>query len=266
MGISRPIYRNIYSDNAAPVFPHIDKVYLFFSTVSLAYQQLRRRKDTLEVREHNINEFHVKNGDKRRGKLKNRISICGELGGGSTEIGQMLSRRLGVKCMNSSDAVKNIVIGFKISFKQFEEDVRSGKVNLDKMIQGEIDELSELGEFIVEGRSAFMLLNDEDVFKVLLVAPETIRAKRISEMRNIMIEEAEEAIRLSDKERKSMVEKLFKKYWLDPQNYDMVINTRSRSYKEAADLIAKAIQEQFNLFKEREENTVPAILRGLSVS
>ena len=194
----------------------------------------------LEVREHDINKFHVKNGVKKWSNLKYRISICGELGAGCTEIGQILSRRLDLGCINSADAVKSIVLSFQVSFKEFEEDVRSGKINLDKMIHGEIDELSERRGFIVEGRSAFMLLNDEDIFKVLLVASETIRAKRVSEMRNITIEEAEEAICLSDKERKSMVEKLFKKDWLDPQSYDMVINTGSRSYKETADLIAKA--------------------------
>lgn len=172
------------------------------------------------------------------------MAICGELGAGCTEVGQILSRKLGLKCINSADIIRNIVLNFRESFREFEIHVRSGEVNLDKMIDGKIDEMLESGDTIIEGRSGFMLLNNEDVFKVLLVAPQTKRVEHIAKRRNITTEEAEEAIRVSDSERKHMVEKLFKKGWLDPHNYDMVINAGVRSYEEVADLIVKAMQKK----------------------
>ena len=100
------------------------------------------------------------------------IAVCGQLGAGCTEVGEILSRMLGLKCVNSSDIIKDLVISFKgvhpdEGFKEFEMHVQKGEINLDKMIEGQIDEMLEEEETIIEGRSAFMLLNNEDAFKVV---------------------------------------------------------------------------------------------------
>lgn len=176
------------------------------------------------------------------------IAICGELGSGCTEVGQILSKKLGLKCINSANIMRSIVVDFRgvhpgETFEEFERHVRSGEVNLDEMIKGKIDEMLEMGDTIVEGRSGFMLLDNKNVFKVLLVAPKEERVKHIAQRRDITLGEATEAIRVSDTERRQMVEKLFKREWLDPHNYHIVINTGSRSYEEVADSIIKAIQK-----------------------
>ena len=170
------------------------------------------------------------------------IAICGELGSGCTEVGQILSEMLGIKVVNSATVIKGIVIDFRAvdpdeSYGEFERHVLSGEVDLDKMIAGEIDNLLEQGDTIVEGRSAFMLLKKSGVLKVLLVSPLETRAKHIAKRRKISMDEAKEAIRVSDSERQHMVDKMFKSNWLDPHNYDLIINTGSRSHKEAAEQI-----------------------------
>jgi len=174
------------------------------------------------------------------------IAVCGELGAGCTEVGQVLSKKLGLKCVNSASIIRSMVADFRgvhpnESFQEFEQHVRSGEVDLDKMIDSKIGELLGQEDTIVEGRSAFMLLDNKDVFRILLVAPAAKRAHHIAQSRNITVDEAEEAIRVSDSERKQMVERLLKKEWLNPLNYDIVINTELRSYEETADLIVKAI-------------------------
>jgi len=171
------------------------------------------------------------------------IAICGELGAGCTEIGQTLSKKLGINCVNSAEVIKGIVLTFKEPYKIFERHVRSGEVDLDKMMDSGIDDLLALGDTIVEGRAGFMLLDNEEVFKVLLVAPEARRVDHIAKRRNITAEEAREAVRSSDTERKHMVERLFKKEWLDPRNYDIVINTGRKTFEETAELIAKATKK-----------------------
>jgi len=170
------------------------------------------------------------------------IAICGELGSGCTEVGQLLSEMLGMKVINSAAIIKSIVIDFRgvhpdESFSEFERHVLSGEVDLDRMMAGKIDEFLEQGDTIVEGRSAFMLLTKSGVLKVLLVSPLEVRAKNVAKSRKITIEEAKDAIQVSDSERQQMVENLFKINWLDPHSYDLIINTGLRSYKEAAEQI-----------------------------
>ncbi len=181
------------------------------------------------------------------------VAVCGELGSGCTEVGQILSEMLRIKVISSASVIKSIVIDFRAvdpdeSLGEFERHVASGEVDLDKMIAGEIDDLLEQGDTIVEGRSAFMLLKKRGVLKVLLVSPLETRAKHIAKTRKISVEEAEEAIRVSDGERQHMVDKLFKSNWLDPHNYDLVINTGSRSHKEVAEQI-------YDDLKKRQTNS-----------
>jgi cytidylate kinase len=177
------------------------------------------------------------------------IAICGELGAGCTEVAQILSKMLGMKFINSASIIKGIVVDFRgvhpeESFSEFEQHVLSGEVDLDMMIASKIDELLEQADTIVEGRSAFMLLNQKEVFKVLLVASPETRAKYIANRRQITIEEALEAINVSDTERKQMVEKLLKKDWYDPHLYSLVINTGLRIHQEVAELIREIFQKK----------------------
>jgi cytidylate kinase len=177
------------------------------------------------------------------------IAICGELGSGCTEVGQILSEILGIKVISSATVIKSIVTDFGAvnpgeSFGEFERHVLSGEVDLDKMIAGEIDDFLEQGDTIVEGRSAFMLLRKPEVLKVLLVSPLETRVEHIAKRRKIFIDEAKEAIRVSDSERQHMVDKLFKSNWLDPHNYDLIINTGLRSHKEAAEQIYDDVKKK----------------------
>jgi len=171
-----------------------------------------------------------------------RVAICGPLGSGCTEVGQLLSQRLGIKCVSTSDFVRGIVSDFKESFSEFELHTRSGEVDLDKMIAGELSDLLNLGDVIVEGRSGFMLIEDVKTFKVLLVASEDERAKHVAKRRGINMDEALRTVQSSDKERKHMVERLFNKDWLNPANYDLVINTRGRNFDYATDIIFRVLE------------------------
>jgi cytidylate kinase len=170
------------------------------------------------------------------------IAICGPLGSGCTEVGQLLSKRLGLACVSTSDVVRAFVASFSEGYRELELHVRSGEIDLDAVIDGELDEILERGGTIVEGRSGFMLLDNKSVFKVLLVAPLKRRVEHIAKRRGISLEEAKEDIEKSDKERKHMVERLYDKEWLDPINYDLVINVGSKSYEEVAEILVKAIK------------------------
>ena len=177
------------------------------------------------------------------------VAVCGELGSGCTEVAEFLSRMLGVKVVNSATLIKGIVVDFRAvdpdeSLSEFERHVASGEVDLDRMIAGEIDDILEQGDTIVEGRSAFMLLRKPGILKVLLVSPLETRAKHIAKTRKISVEEAKEAIRVSDGERQHMVDKLFKSNWLDPHNYDLIINIRMRSHNEAAEQIYEDVKRK----------------------
>ncbi len=170
------------------------------------------------------------------------IAICGPLGSGCTELGQLLSKRLGLPCVSTSDVVRAFVEGFSGGYRELELHVRSGEIDLDAVIDSGLDEFLERGDTIVEGRSGVMLLDNKSVFKILLVAPLERRVEHTAKRRGISLEEAKKHIEKSDKERKQMVERLYDKEWLDPTNYDLMINVGSKSHEEIAEILVKAIK------------------------
>jgi len=172
------------------------------------------------------------------------IAICGPLGSGCTGVGQLLSKRLGLPCVSTSDVVRAAWSdgSFTDEYRALETQVRSGEVDLDAVIDSELDEILKWGDTIVEGRSGFMLLNNKDVLKILLVAPLERRVEHIAKRRGISLEEAKEDIKKSDKERRHMVERLYDREWLDPTNYNLVINIGLKSYEEVAEILVKLIK------------------------
>ncbi len=140
--------------------------------------------------------------------------------------------------------MRRIVSYLGEDLKGFEEQVQSGEVDLDRLIDRQIDEMLRDGDVLIEGRSAFMLLDNEEVFKVLLVASKNKKADHLASRRLITVEDTREQIRMSDIERKHMVERLYKQDWLDPHLYNLVINTGLFGYEEAAAIIANAVRNR----------------------
>lgn len=173
-----------------------------------------------------------------------KLALAGQLGAGCTEVASLIAEKTGCKVVNSETVIRRLVVEMGESFATFQEHIRSGEINLDRMLESFTLELANAEEkVIVEGRSAFFLLPRENYFKVLLVADREFRAKRISERRGISLQEAEREVERSDEERASLVRRFYGLNWLDSSLYHLTVNTR---YKDMSS-IAKLIIEAYNL-------------------
>lgn len=172
-----------------------------------------------------------------------KIALCGQLGAGCTEVAQILAAKTGAAVVNSETAIRGIATGTTRTFMELQRRIASGEVDIDRLIQSQLQEIADENEkVIVEGRSGFMLLDDESFFKVLLVSPEETRAKHIMERRHVTLDEAKAEIRHSDHERKGLAERFFNKDWLSPTNYHMVLNTGLSTFELAANLVLESYE------------------------
>lgn len=175
-----------------------------------------------------------------------KIALAGQLGAGCTEVARLISKKTGVKVFNSETLIRRLIAESGTSFRNFQEYVASGEVNIDKLLDSLIaDIVNTEKNVVIEGRSAFFLLNRNDIFKVLLVADDDFRAKRVSSRRGIGLEEAKGNIKHSDEERRNLVKRFYDVEWLDPKLYDMVINTSFKDMETVANLVIKAYEELF---------------------
>lgn len=163
-----------------------------------------------------------------------KIALCGYLGSGCTEVAEILAGKLGMDVINTSKILTMI--------KDFESLSRSGEVDIDLLIKNKLDEILQRDNIIIEGRSAFFLLDRKDVVKIFLNASLEERIRHVASRRGIPLDEARDDVERSDRDRNSILERFFKKDEIDPSDFDFSIRTNSKTFARVTDIIAEIIK------------------------
>jgi len=166
-----------------------------------------------------------------------KIALCGYLGSGCTEVAGILASKFGLETVNTSSIFESI--------RNFESLSRSGEIDMDKIIKEKLEEILKRDNIIVEGRSAFMLLDRRDVIKIFLNASLEDRIKHVADRRGISVEGAREDVERSDRERNHLIQRFFNKDRADPTDFDFSMKTSSKTFSKIADTITEVIKSAF---------------------
>jgi cytidylate kinase len=110
-------------------------------------------------------------------------------------------------------------------------------------IQEAMDRLAEQGNVIIVGRAGQVILgNRSDVLHVKVIAPVTLRAKRIAHWQNISITAALTQVETSDSTRRNYLKRYYRARWDDPELYDLIINTARVNPDQGASMICRAVE------------------------
>jgi cytidylate kinase len=94
------------------------------------------------------------------------------------------------------------------------------------MLNQVIQAVAHHGHVVILGRSGFEVLGGfADVIHVRLQAPFPVRVGRVMEQQGLSFEQAETAVKKSDKTRVAFVEEFYKIPWDSIHAFDMVLNT-----------------------------------------
>lgn len=94
------------------------------------------------------------------------------------------------------------------------------------MLNQVIRAVAHHGHVVILGRSGFEVLGGfADVIHVRLQAPFPVRVGRVMEQQGLSFEQAETAVKKSDKTRVAFVEEFYKIPWDSIHAFDMVLNT-----------------------------------------
>jgi cytidylate kinase len=163
-----------------------------------------------------------------------KIALCGYLGSGCTEVAEILSGKFNLEIVNTSRILTAI--------KDFDALSRSGEVDIDMIIKSKLEEILKRDNIIVEGRSAFFLLDRKDLIKIFLNASFEERVRHVASRRGIPVDEARDDVERSDRDRNSIVQRFFKKDSVDPTDFDFTIKTNMKTFAKIADIIADVIK------------------------
>lgn len=107
-----------------------------------------------------------------------------------------------------------------------------------------MEEYSKEGNIVIIGRAGQVILKDHlNVLHVKVIAPSTLRAKRIAQAQNITLEAAQSQVEMSDKNRRNYLKRYYKVRWDNPELYDLIVNTARLNPSQAACLICQTLDQ-----------------------
>lgn len=107
--------------------------------------------------------------------------------------------------------------------------------------------LGERGMAVLLGRGAASILPSARALRVLIVAPESVRAERIAAADSIALDEAMASVARSDGSRRAALRDRFGIAAEDLTHYDLVLNTEALSIEATAALVVDALRRRFPL-------------------
>ncbi|EKE15365.1 MAG: hypothetical protein ACD_12C00047G0004 [uncultured bacterium] len=170
----------------------------------------------------------------------NKITISGKICTGKTTLLKSLQKKLYWPIFMTG--------------KLFREDVKKNQLNLDQ-VEEQNDEVTKKidyqvrdkiyapGNLIVDGWMSGIMANDlPDVLKVLLICKDYIRYQRFAEREKISINEAKKRVEERQSNWLNKLEKIYNRNdFIDPINYDLIIDTSKISSQTVLEKIIKAI-------------------------
>lgn len=104
-----------------------------------------------------------------------------------------------------------------------------------------ISDVAASDDAVIVGRAGHVVTGGGPaVLRVLCIAPEATRTERVSNAQAVAEYEARTRVRASDRDRSRFHRQFFGAEWLDPNAYDLVINTGFMSVAQAVDTIVAA--------------------------
>jgi hypothetical protein len=158
---------------------------------------------------------------------------------------------------NLPETLKNLMIEDKVSyFASMLNEMLSGLPGQWTLIHKEgetILHLASLGNSIIIGRGANVITqNLSNTFHIRLIAPINERIKRFAELHSLDCERAKLIVELNDIRRRKYLHSVFNKKIDDLSFYHLVINTKSLTYRQTAEIIGLAVIKKFpEMFKEK---------------
>lgn len=176
--------------------------------------------------------------------------IPGLLGAGCTSVAFELAKRVGLEVVNSERIIREVVSEKRLSYPDLALMARDGEIDLEDLVKSVALDYIDEGNVIIEGRTAFTVLDHPALLKVFLFADKKVRVERVASRRGISLQEASAEVERSDEDRSRLVERLFKKHITDPSLYDIVIDTSNLTFNEVAALIENMFKWRLSIVKK----------------
>ena len=171
-----------------------------------------------------------------------KVTISGLICTGKTSLFWGLFLELGWSVFSASQFFRDFARSHKISLEKAQE---QGPV-LTKKVDGNMRSLLiNTKNIIIEGWMAGIMAHGlPGVLRVLLKCNNGVRVERFAQRDNISLTAARKKIASREKNLFDQLEKIYQRHdFIDPENYDLVIDTTHKTDRELINLVVKKLAE-----------------------
>ncbi|MDH7499990.1 MAG: cytidylate kinase family protein [candidate division NC10 bacterium] len=175
------------------------------------------------------------------------ITISSLSGSGRTEIAKPLAEKLGYSYVDkeaifaaaeSYGWLKKSLAKMDERHVGFWERSEADRRNYLTLVEAIITDFARKNQVVIVGRGANLVLQAiRHALRVKLYAPFPSRVRRIAQREGIPEERAKDLVARSDRERSSYIRYVFDEDWMNPDRYDVMLDTEHLSPQEAIDLL-----------------------------
>ncbi len=198
------------------------------------------------------------------------LTIRGQMGSGAPEIGKQVAERLNIHYVDREiiaaiaarlHRTKEIVaekempsgtlsghIAEALGYSEASKaaylptwEMPLGDRNYLAGLESVIKELARSQSIVIRGRGSQFIVKEPGVLHILIVAPLSIRLKRVMDSLKLDEGNAKKEIERFDNSRYEFTKRYFHAELEDPLNYDLVINTGSITFEKATSIIINAL-------------------------
>jgi len=172
----------------------------------------------------------------------NKITISGKICTGKTTLLKELANKLKWPTFMTGQFFRDYVKKNELNLDQAEEQNETLTKKIDFQVR---DMIYSPGNLIVDGwMSGIMSKGLPNVLKILLVCNDEIRYKRFANRENITIDEAKIRVEERQKIWFKKLEKIYERNdFIDPKNYDLIIDTSNMTSKDTVEKVLQKILE-----------------------
>ena len=167
------------------------------------------------------------------------IAVAGLPGTGTTTLCRLLSPRLGMPHVYAGQMFRSMAKEHGMDVNQFGEYAEEHP-EIDTELDRRMIEVARKGGVILEGRMAAWQIREAHVpaLKVLLEAPEEVRARRVADREGVP---DWQAVLAQNRHREASEAKRYREFYgfdpNDPRHYDLVIDSSDKTPEHIANMV-----------------------------
>jgi cytidylate kinase len=178
------------------------------------------------------------------------ITISRQFGAGGELLAKNLADELGYRLLDReaiAGAFKEM--GLSLQLMRFDEKAAIGEDGEKRRrfyltaLHEYLISLAQKENYVLVGRGGQFLFRERpDTFHILVCAPFSQRVQWIREIYEMERKPASLFVRECDRQKKRYIRQVFDRAWLDPEQYDLVINTKKLTPQGGAQLAGQAVR------------------------